>query len=63
MDSDFAGDLNRRKLISSYLFMLDSCLISWKATLQSIMGLSSIEAEFVTTKAVKESMWLKVLLN
>ena len=63
MDSDFAGDLDRRKLISRYLFMLDSCLISWKATLQSIMGLSSIEAEFVTTKAVKESMWLKVLLN
>ncbi|KAH9680375.1 Integrase catalytic domain-containing protein [Citrus sinensis] len=36
----------------------------WKATLQHIVALSSTEAEFVAaTKAVKESMWLKGLLN
>ena len=44
--------------------MLDNYLISWKATLQHIVALSSTEAEFVAaTKAVKESMWLKGLLN
>ncbi|KAH9762289.1 hypothetical protein KPL70_000762 [Citrus sinensis] len=64
VDSDFAGDLDRRKSISGYLFMLDSCLISWKATLQHIVALSSTEAEFVAaTEAVKESMWLRGLLN
>ncbi|KAH9651033.1 hypothetical protein KPL70_026595 [Citrus sinensis] len=57
VDSDFAGDLDRRKSISGYLFMLDSCLISWKATLQHIVALSSTEAEFIAaTEAVKESM-------
>ncbi|KAH9762165.1 hypothetical protein KPL70_000710 [Citrus sinensis] len=64
VDSDFAGDLDRRKSISGYLFILDSCLISWKATLQHIVALSSTEAEFVAaTEAVKESMWLRGLLN
>ncbi|KAH9800568.1 hypothetical protein KPL71_000711 [Citrus sinensis] len=64
VDSDFAGDLDRRKSISGYLFILDSCLISWKATLQHIVALSSTEAQFVAaTEAVKESMWLRGLLN
>ena len=64
VDSDFAGDLDIRKSILGYLFMLDSCLISWKTTLQHMLALSSTEAEFVAaTKAVKESMWLKELLN
>ncbi|KAH9699128.1 hypothetical protein KPL71_024224 [Citrus sinensis] len=36
----------------------------WKATLQHIVALSSTEVEFVAaTEAVKESMWLKGLLN
>lgn len=64
VDSDFAGDLDIRKSISRYMFMLDNCLISWKATLQHIVALSSTEAEFVVAiEAVKESMWLKGLLN
>ena len=64
VDSDFAGDLDRKKSISGYLFKLDNCLISWKATLQHIVALSSTEAEFVAvTEAVKESMWLRGLLN
>ncbi|KAH9723411.1 Integrase catalytic domain-containing protein [Citrus sinensis] len=64
IDFDFAGDSDRRKSISGYLFMLDSCLISWKATLQHIVALSSTEAEFVAaTEAVKESMRLRGLLN
>ncbi|KAH9779242.1 hypothetical protein KPL71_007654 [Citrus sinensis] len=64
VDSDFARDLDRRKSIYGYLCMLDNYLISWKATLQHIVALSSTEAEFVAaTEAVKESMWLKGLLN
>ena len=64
VDSDFAGEFDRRKSISGYLFMLDNCLISWKATLQHILALSSTEAEFIAaTEAAKESMWLKGLLN
>ncbi|KAH9735646.1 Integrase catalytic domain-containing protein [Citrus sinensis] len=64
VDSDFASDLDRKKSISGYLFMLDSYLISWKATLQHIVALSSTEVEFVAvTEAMKESMWLEGLVN
>ncbi|KAH9659867.1 hypothetical protein KPL70_024018 [Citrus sinensis] len=63
-DSDFAGDLDRRKSTSGYMFVLNSCLISWKSSLQSVVALSLTEAEFiVTTEAVKEAMWLRGLLN
>lgn len=33
VDSDFAGDLDGRKLISRYLFLINGCLISWKVSL------------------------------
>lgn len=53
-----------KSLISGYMFMLDNYLISWKATLQHIVALLSTEAEFVAiAEAVKESMWLRGLLN
>ncbi|KAH9662167.1 hypothetical protein KPL70_024758 [Citrus sinensis] len=64
VDSDFAGDLDRRKSTSGYMFVLNGCLISWKSSLQSVVALSSTEAEFIaTTEAVKEAMWLRGLLN
>ncbi|KAH9668944.1 hypothetical protein KPL70_021590 [Citrus sinensis] len=64
VDSDFAGDLDRRKSTSGYMFVLNSYLISWKSSLQTVVALSSTEAEFIaTTEAVKEAMWLRGLLN
>ena len=64
VDSDFAGDLDRRKSTLRYMFMLNSCLISWKSSLQSVVVLSSTEVEFIaTTEAVKEAIWLRGLLN
>ena len=57
VDSDFAGDLDKRKSILGYMFMLNMCIVSWKATLQPIVALSSTEAEFIAaTEAVKEAM-------
>ena len=64
VDSDFAGDLDKRKSISGYMFILNMCIVSWKATLQPIVALSSIEDEFVAaTEAENEAMWLKGILN
>ena len=45
--SDFTEDLDRRKSISRYMFMLNNYLVNWKATVQHIVALSSIEAEFI----------------
>ncbi|KAH9670481.1 hypothetical protein KPL70_017006 [Citrus sinensis] len=64
VDSDFASDLDGRKSITGYLFMVNGCLISWKATLQPVVTLSLTEAEFVSaTEAVKEGKWLSGILN
>ncbi|GKC50392.1 hypothetical protein Tco_1073137, partial [Tanacetum coccineum] len=40
------------------------CVVSWKATLQYVVALSTTEAEYMTlTEAVKEAIWLRGLLE
>ena len=44
--------------------MLNRCLISWKTSLQHVMTLSTIEAEYTAaSEAVKEALWLKCLVS
>ena len=63
-DSYFAGDLNERRFFSSYVFQLCGSCVSWKATLQSVVALSTTEAEFISlTEAVKEAIWLHGFLG
>lgn len=62
IDSDYTGDLNRRRSIIGYLFNYGGGLVSMKATLQYIVALSTTMAEYiVATKIVKEELWLKGL--
>ena len=64
VDSDFVGDLNKRRSLTGYVFIAGSCAISWKATLQTIVALSTIEAKYMAiTKACKEAIWLKGLFG
>lgn len=64
VDSDFAGDLDKRRSSTGYLFMLCGGPISWKSHLRSIVALSSTEAEYIAaTEAMKETIWLRGLLN
>ena len=44
VDSDFGGDLDKKRSLTGYVFTLGGCAISWKSTLQSIVALSSTEA-------------------
>ncbi|XP_075515307.1 secreted RxLR effector protein 161-like [Primulina tabacum] len=64
VDSDFAGNLDTRKFITRYIFTLYGTTISWKASLQSVVALSTTEAEFIAvTEVVKEAIWLKGLIT
>ncbi|KAL5549510.1 hypothetical protein UlMin_004741 [Ulmus minor] len=64
VDSDFAGDKDKRRSTTSYIFTLCDCCVSWKSQLQSIVTLSTTEAEYIaTTEAMKEAIWLKGLLK
>ncbi|KAG8472509.1 hypothetical protein CXB51_035268 [Gossypium anomalum] len=64
VDANFAGDLDRRRSLTGYVFTIGSCAISWKATLQTTVTLSTTEAEYmVITEACKEAIWLKGLFS
>ena len=63
-DSDYAGDLDKRRSTTGYLFTFAKAPVSWKSTLQSTVALSTTEAEYMAiTEAVKEAIWLQGLLE
>ena len=53
----------RRSMIG-YVFTLGGSVVSWKATLQPTVTLSTTEAGYMALKeAVKEGIWLKGLVS
>ncbi|GJV01823.1 hypothetical protein Tco_1335392 [Tanacetum coccineum] len=64
VDSDYAKDPDKGRSITGYAFLVQGCVVSWKATLQHVVALSTIEAEYMAlTEAVKEAIWLRGLLE
>ena len=37
VDSDYAGDINKRRSLTGYIFTLSGSAISWKATLHLLL--------------------------
>ncbi|GJU44159.1 hypothetical protein Tco_1201425 [Tanacetum coccineum] len=63
VDADYAKDPDKGRLITGYMFMVHGCVVSWKATLQHVVALSTTQEDYMAlTEAVKESIWLKCLL-
>ncbi|XP_062094299.1 secreted RxLR effector protein 161-like [Humulus lupulus] len=59
-DSDFAGDLDKRRPISGYVFTLGGNTISWKSSLQHVVALLSTKAEYIAVAVpIKEGIWFK----
>ncbi|PPR84446.1 hypothetical protein GOBAR_AA36262 [Gossypium barbadense] len=64
VDSDYAGDLDKRRSLTGYVFTYSGGAISWKAVLQSTVALSTTEAEYMAlAEAVKEALWMKGLVS
>ena len=64
VDSDFAGDLDKRKSTTGYVFTLAGGAVSWVSKLQTVVALSTTEAEYMAaTQACKEAVWVKRLLE
>ena len=64
VDSDYVGDLDKRRSLIGYVFTIGGCAISSKATLQSIVALSTTEAKYVVViEACKDALWLKGLFG
>eukprot|EP00253_Pinus_taeda_P016439 PITA_16439 len=64
VDADWAGDLDQRIYTSGYVFNLFGGAISWMSKKQSILALSTTEAEYMAaTHASKEAFWLQRLCS
>lgn len=56
MDSNYAGDHDKRRSLTGYVFILSGSAISWKVTSQAIVALSATEAKYMAvTEAVNEA--------
>ena len=63
-DIDFAGDVGDRKSTSGHIFFLGEMAISWSSQKQSIVALSSCEAEYIAaTRAACQALWMKRLIS
>ena len=73
-DSDWAGNLTTRKSVGRCVFglgnvnanneLVTSGLIHWQAKSESVMGLSTLEAEYITcSHTTWESLWLRRMMK
>lgn len=59
VDFDYAGDLDKRRSTTGYVFTMAGGPVCWRSTLQSTVALSTTEAEYMAvTEAFKEAIWL-----
>lgn len=62
--SDYAGDLDKRKSTTGYVFTVVGGAVSWLSKLQTVVALSTTEAEYMeATQACKEVIWIQRLLE
>lgn len=63
-DSDFANDVDTRKSTSGYVFKISNGPVTWSSQKQSTVSTSTTESEYIAAStAVKETLWLKQLLQ
>ena len=63
-DSDWGGNQDERKSTTRYVFYLGSTTFTWMSKKQSIVALSTCEAEYVASStSIYEAIWLKILLK
>jgi len=64
IDSDYAGNLDDRKITSRYVFMLSSGVVSWSSKKQPVVTLSTTEAEFIAAAfCACQSVWMRRVLK
>ena len=63
-DANWGNDIDDRHSICGYVYMLNGGAISWSSKKQSVVALSSTEAEYIgLTHAAKEATWIRHLLS
>ena len=63
-DSDWAGFTDSRKSTEGYVFSLCGGAVSWKSKKETVVALSTCEAEYISIcSATKEAVWLSRIVN
>ena len=63
-DNDFAGDCNYRKSTSRHIFSFSGMAVIWSSQKQSVVALSSCEAEYIAaTTATCQAVWMNRLIG
>lgn len=63
-DANWGGDRATAKSTTGYAFILNGGAVSWKSKLQSVVALSTAEAEYMTLcETVKEAVYLQQMLE
>jgi hypothetical protein len=63
-DADYAGDPDKRRSTSGYLFMMAGGVVPWGSKLQPTVAASTCEAEYIASAfAVKECLWVQKVLQ
>ena len=58
-DADYAGDMDKRRSTSGYVFIFTGGAVSWRSRLQNCTSMSTTEAEYIAaSEACKEAIWL-----
>lgn len=61
-DSDWGGCSTSRKSTEGFVLLNDCTAVSWKSKKQTIVALSTCEAEYIAISSItKEAMWLSRL--
>ncbi|CAJ2648276.1 unnamed protein product [Trifolium pratense] len=64
VDADYAGNIDTRKSLSGFVFTLFGTAVTWKANQQSVVALSTTQAEYIAlVEGVKEAILLKGMIG
>lgn len=64
VDADWAGDASDRKSFTGYSFVAAGCVFAWSARKQSVVSLSTTEAEYIAiSAAATEVSYLRKILS
>ena len=63
VDANWARDVDDRKSTSAFVFLFWGCVVSWYCRKQSVVALSTAEAEYyAASEATKEAIWVSRML-
>lgn len=63
-DADWGSDVDKRRSCTGFVINLNHGAINWKSQRQSIVALSSTEAEYVAlSSTVKDVLWIQQIIN